>query len=247
MSSLIKESEHSSLRVESFEIEDICEDPDVFPLDETSGSIELPICGVAGGARQRPDALEKDQESDEDSEDFDTRMARLEREAYEKGFEQGQKDGLALEERQLEEKGKQLDALFAGIRDLRGQIYSETEGELLNLSLLIAKKIIRSEVRTDPEVIIRTIRSSLQFLVDKSRLRIMVNPEDMEEVKRILPDLAGMTKGGKFQVVEDIAIERGGCVLESGFGRVNATLDDQLGMLEKAIEEELRCSTVTHR
>ena len=82
----------------------------------------------------------------------------------------------------------------------------------------------------------------MKFLVDKHHIRILINPEDMEEVRKILPEIARLARGGKFQVVEDRAVDRGGCLLETGFGRVNATLDDQLEMLEKEIDEEFQCS-----
>lgn len=243
MSSLIKEYEHPFLQVDSFEVEEICEDSYEAGFPDHGTCIELPVCGPLRKQSRPPDALERPEQNPEDEpEDVETRLARLEREAYEKGFAQGQKDGLALEERQIEEKGKQLDALFTEINDLRAKIYAEAEEELLKMSILIAKKIIGQEIETDPQIIGRTIRSAMKYLVDKNHVHILINPEDMEEVRRILPEIAELTKGGKFQVIEDHAIKRGGCVLNSGFGRINATLDDQIEMLEKEIDEELRCS-----
>ena len=241
LSSRIEEDKNALFQFEDFEAEEIPEKRSDRPSDSDSGCIELPVCrSLSQGESKGRDGASQDLEND--TEDLDTRLARLEREAYEKGFEQGQRDGVALEERQIEEKGKQLDALFLKIRDLRKNIYAQTEEEVLQLSLLIAKKIIRSEISMDPQVIARTIRAALEYLVDKSRLRILINPEDMEEVRGILPEIANQAKGGKFHVVEDHSIGRGGCILESGFGRINATLDDQLGMLQKEIEEEFKCS-----
>lgn len=243
MSSLIKECKNSFLQVEPFEVEEICDDSDVTSLPDDGKCIELPVCGPVRIRHKGPDSGGRPERNPEDEpENFETRLASLEREAYEKGFAQGQKDGLALEERQIEEKGKQLELLFTEIKALRAQIYRETEEELLKMSLLIAKKIIGKEVETDPQTIGRSIRSAMNYLVDKNHIRILINPEDMEEVRRILPEIAGFAKGAKFQVVEDHAIKRGGCLLESGFGRINATLDDQIEMLEKEIDEELQCS-----
>ena len=243
MSSLITKCENLFLQVEAFQVDEICEDTDKTSSSDDGKCVELPLCGPLRKKSRGSGTVElPEQDPEEEPEDAETRLARLEREAYEKGFAQGQKDGLALEERQIEEKGKQLEAFFSEMNDLRAQIYSEAEEELLKMSLLIAKKIIGEEVETNPQIIGRTIRSAMKYLVDKNQTRISINPEDMEEVRRILPEIAGLTKGGKFQVVEDHAIKRGGCVLESGFGRINATLDDQIEMLEKEIDEELRCS-----
>ena len=200
LSKLIKEDQDGLFRIESFEAEEIIQDP----LQDES---------------------------------YQEKLARIEREAYQKGFEQGQRDGLTLEKKQMEEKAKQLETIFSGLNGLKAQIYHESESELLNLSVLMAKKIIREEIKADGGIIRHTIQAALKSLVDKQHIRILLNPEDMEEVRNLLPELAAQSKGGQFQLVEDNAIDAGGCILETGFGRINATIEDQLGELEKEIEQ----------
>jgi flagellar assembly protein FliH len=173
-----------------------------------------------------------------DREDYKEKLARLEKEAYEKGFEQGQRDGLALEQRQMAEKGRQLETLFESINHQKAMLYTEGEQDLLRLSTLMAKKIIREEVMTNPGIIGNTVRAALAYLVDRNRISLRISPADMEEVKKILPDLSALTKGGRLQLTEDRAVEAGGCILETGFGRINATIEDQLEMLEQVIQDE---------
>jgi len=226
--------EISLFPLESFETE-----ADRIPLegvDENEcGCIQLPVTrNPAGHVKKKgqegsyPDAGKE--------EDPKERLARLEKEAYEKGFEQGQKDGMALEQRQMEERGKQLSALIDALGRLREQIYAETEGELIKLSLAIAKKIIRSEIRAGNHVIEETIRSAMKPLVDRSHVRVRISPADMEEVTRLVPELAAGAQAGRLQIVEDSAIERGGCILETGFGSVNAGIEDQLSVVEKELD-----------
>ncbi|MBN1905730.1 MAG: hypothetical protein JW927_11590 [Deltaproteobacteria bacterium] len=171
-------------------------------------------------------------------EDFKSRIARLEREAYEKGFAQGQKDGLDLEKSKMEEMGKQYEALLLELRDLKIQIFHESEGEMLRLVELMLKKTIGEEIKTNNAVIKHCITSAAKFLTDKRKVRIIINPDDMEEVKKMLPDLVRLTKGGNFQLMEDPSIGKGGCMLETGFGRINATIDDQVNELLKVIDKE---------
>ena len=78
----------------------------------------------------------------------------------------------------------------------------------------------------------------MEFLVDKRKVKIILNPDDMESVKRLLPDMAKIARGGKFQLIEDHSITRGGCFLETGFGKINATIEDQLEMLENEIAQQ---------
>lgn len=171
-------------------------------------------------------------------EDFKARVARLEREAYEKGFAQGQRDGLDFEKSKLEEMGKQYETLLTELRDLKVHIFRESEGEMLHLIELIVKKIIGEEIKTGESIIRHSIKSAAKFLTDKRKVRIIINPDDMEEVKRMLPELARLAKGGHFQLTEDPSVGKGGCILETGFGRVNATIEDQLSEIIKVIDKE---------
>jgi flagellar assembly protein FliH len=226
--------------LESFETE-----TDRIPLEGVDEDgyefIKLPIAGhPAGGFKRKARGSDPEAEKEEDNEQ---RLARLEREAYEKGFEQGRKDGMALEKRQMEEQGKQLAALIEALGRLKEQIYTQAERELVKLSLAIAKKIIRSEVKAGNHLIEEPIRSAMKLLVDRSHVRIRISPADMEEVTRLVPALAAGAQAGRLQIVEDNAVERGGCILETGFGSVNAGIEDQLSVVESELDRCLESSS----
>jgi flagellar assembly protein FliH len=174
------------------------------------------------------------------------RIELLEREAYEKGFEQGQKDGMALGEKRVEQTLLQLEGLLASLMDGKKQLYREAEGELLQLSMEIAKQIIRKEIEGDREVIARSVRSALGFLSDKSMVRVLISPEDLREVRRLSSDLSETYRIGNLQVAEDKSIRRGGCIIETGFGRINATIDDQLAELAREMTEEFEERGLDH-
>jgi flagellar assembly protein FliH len=213
---------------------------------ETFNTDEMPLEGsqMSGSEPRADDSVMSwnlpviEREDSVAEEDFKTRIARLEREAYEEGFAQGQRDGLDLEKSKMEEMGRQYEALLTELRDLKIHIFRDSEGEMLRLIELVLKKIIGEEIKTGEAIIRHSIKSAANFLTDKRKVRIIINPEDMEEVKKMLPDLSRLTKGGNFQITEDPTIGKGGCMLETGFGRVNATIDDQLDEIVKVINKE---------
>jgi flagellar assembly protein FliH len=216
--------------------------PESLDVVDENGCVRLPL-GRPAPSRPLPDEppedLPEEPPARESEEDLQERIAALEREAYEKGFAQGQRDGLALEERQLKEKVQQLDALLDALGGLKEQIFRETEPEMVRLSMAIARKILRSELRAGSYRIEETIRAAMRLLVDTSQIRIKISPEDMEEVSRLVPSLAADFKTGRIQIMEDAAVQRGGCVLQTGFGNVNATIEDQVAMVEQEIERVL--------
>lgn len=232
MSRVVNGQNDNKLKIGHFEIKEVKGEEKSPPLFDFSKSYSA--CGPVS-SWDLP-MVEQEESAYNKKEDFKERLARLEREAYEKGFEQGQKDGLALEKRKMEEVRKQIEEMLVGLRDLKPRIYAETEEELLKLAILVARKVIGEEIKNNSGIIGNTIKHAMKFLSDKRKVRIILNPDDMDEVKKLLPDISAITKGGHFQLSEDKAVSRGGCILETGFGRINACIEDQLDNVEKEIE-----------
>ena len=225
MSNLIKRETHPQVKIRSFEVEEVGQQGP-WPSEDWHGGPTGPaISAIRRGTPGQP--VESVQE----------KLARLERAAYEKGFEQGQKDGLSLGEKRVQETLGQMTALLRAMAGLKKQVYDEAEAELLRLSVEIARQIIRREVTTDPSVVTRAVRAAFEYLGDQNQVRISINPEDMKEVQRLLPDLAQLHRLEGFELVDDLAVERGGCILETGFGRINGTIEDQLAMLKEELEQ----------
>lgn len=222
MSNLIKSDQHPLFEIQSFEGEEFRQGPMPAGL------------GVAGrGTKQAAGPRASQYENAQET------VAGLEREAYEKGFEQGQRDGMALGEKRLEERLRQVDSLLRELGALKRRLYHESEEDLLKLSIEIARRILRSEAKTDPSVVTRAIRAAIDHLAERSLIRILINPDDMAELRKTLPEVAETYRLEQWELIEDRSIERGGCVLETGFGRVNATLEEQLQALGEVMEQEL--------
>jgi len=224
LSNLIKPETHPQVQIRSFEVEDVGQQGRWL-----SEGRQIRPAGPSG-------SIPRQAAPGQPVESVQEKLARLEREAYEKGFEQGQKDGLSLGEKRLQEIVGQMEALFRAMTGLKRQVYDEAEAELLQLSVEIARQIIRREVNTDPSVVTRAMQAAFQYLGDRNQVRISVNPADMKEIQKVLPDLAQLNKLERFELVEDPAVERGGCVLETGFGRINGTIEDQLNTLKEELE-----------
>ena len=62
---------------------------------------------------------------------------------------------------------------------------------------------------------------------------------DMEKVKETLPELRTGKKIENIELIEDPSVARGGCILQTGFGTINATIEDQLAAIAEELEDEL--------
>ena len=226
MSSLIKKEEYFRFDIESFEEEELGQNQEMLLEPRPGKRLVLPLGqGAGGGQGIRPVGKARD------------KIAGLEREGYEKGFAQGQKDGLDIGERKARETWKQMLTLFEELEGLKAKIYRESEKEIVQLSLAMARKIVKREIATDPDTVRRSVRSALEFLNDKSFMRVLVHPRDVKNLEPFLPELAEEEKIQRVELAEDSCVDPGGCILESGFGRINATIKSQIEELETELDD----------
>jgi flagellar biosynthesis/type III secretory pathway protein FliH len=87
-------------------------------------------------------------------------------------------------------------------------------------------------------MILEIVRDALGHLADKQKVTIRVNPADAEALRNHSSEWAEATGAGStVEIAEDMRIKRGGCLIEGESGSVEAQLDRQIEMIEKALME----------
>jgi len=178
--------------------------------------------------KEDPDILDKAQE----------KISLLEKEAYEKGFAQGERDGFDLGRRKAQKAIDRIEDLLNQLTRIKEEILRRYEEEILELVFEISKKITYLHVESDNRVLRETILNALQLAVEKSEIILKINPEDMDYVEQLRPELFSKFQGLKSIIVTpDPAIGRGGCFLETPYGAVDARIDTRLEKIHKCLEE----------
>ena len=108
----------------------------------------------------------------------------------------------------------------------------------MEISVDIAKKIIKKEIEADPQVLLNTIIDVLKT-VSKSepKVSIRVRPQSVQFIKDSIPDIAyqyGIDT--KVNIIADPSVEEGGCIFQTNNGIVDASIDTQLEIIKKALE-----------
>lgn len=156
--------------------------------------------------------------------------------AYEEGFEQGRKDGEEFGRKELEAKARNLERLFEEISSKGEALVALHERQIVNLVLEVARNIINREIEIAPEIIYNNIKAAMKMVVSGSSVKIHLNPVDFEYLEDDMTGLAAVQGGIKIELVNDAGIERGGCLLESNFGFIDATI----GGKWQAVSDEIR-------
>jgi len=171
-----------------------------------------------------------------------------EQQAYCRGFGDGERKGHELgEQAGLESAMQKLESLLTGghkligdLGELRRQTCREVEAELVQLALAVARKIVGRDVSLGPEAVSRIIREALTRVEHAGRITIKLNPADLELLSDIKPQLlSGLPEAGRAAFEADEGIARGGCLIETDGGEVDARIERQFQVVEEAFRAEL--------
>jgi flagellar assembly protein FliH len=159
------------------------------------------------------------------------RLAALEREAFTKGYAQGERAGLEAGGKRAEAMLRRVAQTIEELGGLRQTLIQETEREMVQLALTLARRVVHREVTLDPELAAALAHVALERLGMNTPATIRLNPEDYTIVAQDSTRWGGQT----VTVVPDPAISRGGCLVESAFGSVDATIERQFDELSRAL------------
>lgn len=160
----------------------------------------------------------------------ETEAARLKAEAeavYEAEKRRGFEDGLAAGQAEVAER---MVTLVTRSVDY----LASAEGEVARTVLVCLRKILGEFPEED--LVLRAARAALGLVRSESRIRLCVRPEVEPALRdRVGALLAGHGDIGFVEIVGDPSMTRGGCRLETELGVVDASIEQQLDALEKAI------------
>ena len=152
-------------------------------------------------------------------------LAALEREAFVKGYAQGERAGAEAAASRGEAMLRRLTQTLEEIAGLRAQMIHDTEHQMVRLALAVARRIVHREISLDPDLLIAIARVAMDRLADSARVTVRLNPEDLAATAAARE---AEWAGTHVEVVPDARLPRGGCRIESEFGTVDAGVDAQL-------------------
>jgi flagellar assembly protein FliH len=158
------------------------------------------------------------------------------REAAKKGREEGREEGYKEGVAEVERLVGRLHVILDRAMDKRAEILAETETQVIELVLLVAKKVVKVISENQKSVVVQNIQQALRKLKTKSDVIVRVNLADLQLATEHVKDFVQMTENAKkLQIIEDSTVDRGGCVIETDFGEIDARIASQLSELEEKI------------
>ena len=167
---------------------------------------------------------------------------QIEKEAYEKGFTQGEKDGLELGLKRFEAVLQSFQKILGEVQSYQKEYYRKHEGEMVRFLLTLARRVLRQEFPHAEETVAETLREAIQQVAERKKFQIHLHPKDCEFLKahpERLPFPLNEENSEGTKLVADPSLLRGGCLIETPFGDIDATLESQLDQITAGIWQKI--------
>jgi Flagellar biosynthesis/type III secretory pathway protein len=157
-------------------------------------------------------------------------------EGYQTGHNEGLNAGLAEGQEQSQQLIAQLSGLITHFNDELAQADTLIAADLLGLALDIAQAMLKTALPIRPELVLPVITEAIRELPALQRnAKLILNPDDAVLVRQHLHE--ELSENG-WSIIDDAAIEAGGCRIETGSNQIDATLVTRWQRLAAALGKE---------
>lgn len=161
--------------------------------------------------------------------------------AKKSGFDQGVADGRAAAQAEMDEMLETMRGLIEMARIERHKIIESAEPEIVRLSVSVAERILNGHVALAPDTVLDMVRSAITRLVNRETVTVRVNPADIETMRGHRERLMAMNDIDNVRLIEDQRVDRGGVIIETDAGSIDAKISTQLREARRllAVEEPI--------
>lgn len=164
------------------------------------------------------------------------KVSEIEHEAYKKGYDAGREEGYKEGQSEVARLIDRLGTIVATAVDIRDDIIRSSEKQMTEIILMIARKVIKDEIVERREVVINNIKEAIKRVKDRDRIDIRVNFADLDMTTAHKDELIKMIESlKKINIYEDSRVERGGCIIETDVGAIDARISTQLDSIEESV------------
>lgn len=158
--------------------------------------------------------------------------------AHQDGYKEGHEQGFMEGQNEVNRLVERVHKIVESVMVRREEILCETEQQIVELVLLMTRKVVKIISENQKTVVLSNVLAALKKIRTRGNITLRVNTEDLklttahvdEFIKRI-ENVSGIS------VIEDSSVDKGGCIVETDFGAIDARISSQLAELESKIME----------
>lgn len=160
--------------------------------------------------------------------------------AYELGLQEGRAQAYEEHNAVLTERLNTFEALLQKIENLKAELVTANESHLVTLVYHLASRLAMEEISSRKELILSVIRTAIGDVQSEERMTLKLAPSDLEFVEAMKDKASGELNSFKnMKIEESLAITPGGCIIETNYGVVDATVEKRVQKLWEALADKL--------
>lgn len=167
---------------------------------------------------------------------------QLREQAHQEGFRQGYADGMikakadseAQTRQALQQQADQVKDFLDQAEKAREDMVDQMKGEMCDLSIAIAEKVIHVSLKSSREIILRMVQMATERLRRREWVRIYIGGCDSRELAQISPELTASLAGlsDHIKLIPMKNDESGTCIIEMPDQIIDASVSTQLDNLK---------------
>lgn len=163
---------------------------------------------------------------------------KIHKKASDEGYQEGLKKGFDLSTADVSVLLSRLEDIIKEALFLRERVLKDSEQQLVSIIMMIAHKVIKEESTHRKDVVIKQIESILSKIGSTTEIMIRVNMADLDIVNSSKNEFVSLISTLKdIKVLEDSTVDRGGVVIDTKYGTIDARISTQFRKIEQALQE----------
>lgn len=162
------------------------------------------------------------------------------REAHSLGLEEGRLEALKKYEADFSDRLKHFDELLATVNELKLDLVNFNEAHIVKLIYFIASRLAMFEISEHSEAIVSVLKSVISSSAEQDQITVKLSTSDFAFLQSMRSQVRGETKAD-WPALDNVRLEQseeirsGGCVIETNYGMVDATLEERVEKMMEAI------------
>lgn len=217
------------------------------PIEYTPLPVALPVDDIAREAAALIDRAEE--KAKELLADAHERARTLIEDAVVKGDElmesvrgrahtEGYAAATAEADREMNEMMATMRNLVEMARAERHKLIETAEPELVRLAMGIAERVLHQQIALDRGVVVEMAKVAIARLVERESVTVRINPGDLERMRQHRDEFLNSGEIKHLRFVEDQRVDRGGVLVETDGGTIDARLGTQISEAKRVLHIE---------
>jgi flagellar assembly protein FliH len=152
----------------------------------------------------------------------------IKKQAIERGQAEGREQGRIAAKKEIEATLDNFKESLQQLAELQKKILKDSEDEIVDLTMEIARKVIGAELDLDPGAVAKVIKTAISRIGGGQEISVRLNPKDHEYLQKSPPEFLRNVK-----MTPDPKLARGGAVIDMATGSLDAQIEEQLAEIEK--------------